>query len=104
MRVGSLPFDSLGVPLFIDAPKRKWLQQIADKILSKFAKRKGNTLSQASRLVQIKSVISSSLLHPFSIYKWPLSLIRYLEKHTRKFLWSGSIISRKVITVKWEKC
>lgn len=36
MKQGYLPLNYLGVPLFKGAPKRRYLQAIADKIISKF--------------------------------------------------------------------
>ena len=100
MHFGSLPFDYLGVPLFMGAPKRKWLQHVADRILAKFVKWKGDTLSQAGRLVLIKSVICSSLLHSFAVYKWPMNLLKHMEKHMCNFLWSGSTAARKLVSLK----
>jgi len=35
--LGSLPFNYLGVPIFIGAPKLKFLQPLADKVKLKFA-------------------------------------------------------------------
>ena len=53
MKRGTLPFSYLGDPLFVGAPKRKWLQPLADKICNKFSKWKGKSLSMASRLTLI---------------------------------------------------
>ena len=63
MRRGDLPFKYLGVPLFKGAPRRRHLRTIADRIIAKFSKWKGETLSMAGRLTLINSVIASSLKH-----------------------------------------
>ena len=97
---GSLPFTYLGVPLFIGAPKKKWLQAIANRILSNFDKWKGTTLSMAGRLALINSVIYSSFLHSFMVYRWPSQLLKHMEKCIRNFLWTGDIKSKKCVTVK----
>lgn len=101
---GSLPFNYLGVPLFTGAPKKKWLRPLADKICGRYSKWKGNSLSRAGRLTHVNSVIISSLLHSFAIYKWPLSLISYIERCMCNFIWSGSIDCKKLVTLPWRMC
>ncbi|XP_050222822.1 uncharacterized protein LOC126672915 [Mercurialis annua] len=101
---GSLPFNYLGVPLFAGAPRKIYLQSIADKVTNKFAGWKGSALSMAGRVTLVNSVILSSLLHSFSIYKWPTSLIEHLEKCIRNFIWTGSIEKTKLVTVPWRIC
>ena len=96
---GSIPFNYLGVPLFYGAPRRKWLQPIADRIISKFANWKGSSLSMAGRLMLINSVILSSFLHSFSVYKWAKSLLVRMKKCIRNFLWTSSVNVRKLVVV-----
>jgi len=57
----------------------------------------------AGRVQLIKSVVQSMLLHCLSIYSWPVSLIKELEKWMRNFLWSGDITQKKLVTVAWHK-
>ncbi|XP_050222916.1 uncharacterized protein LOC126673008 [Mercurialis annua] len=104
IKKGNLPFEYLGVPLFIGMPKKIWLKPIADRICNKFSKWKGKSLSMAGRLLLIKSVVTSSLLHSFAVYRWPHSLISYIQKCMRNFLWSGSILNRKPVQVPWKNC
>jgi len=40
-----LPFNYLGVPIFVGAPKSRFLQPLADKVKLKLASWKGNSLS-----------------------------------------------------------
>ena len=35
MKTGSFPFIYLGVPIFIGAPKTRWLKPLADRVLAK---------------------------------------------------------------------
>ena len=100
---GFLPVCYLGVPLFQGSPKRRFLQSIADKIRDRFSQWKGNSLSIAGRLTLINSVIASSFIHSFSIYKWPASLLKELDSAIRNYLWSGNISERKLVTVAWSK-
>jgi hypothetical protein len=97
--VGSLPFDYLGVPIFKGKPKKIHLQPIADKVKSKLAGWKASLLSMAGRVQLIKSVIQGMLVHSFSVYSWPTSLIKDLEKWMRNFIWSGDVTQRKLVTV-----
>ena len=86
MQKGNLPLHYLGVPLFQGAPKKGWLQPLADKVLSKFDNWKGKLLSMAGRVALVNSVIYGSFLHSFMVYKWPTSLLRRMEKAIRNFI------------------
>ena len=88
MSKGSIPFKYLGVPLFVGAPKRKWLKLIADKVCNKFSKWKGSTLSMVGRLTLINHVVAGSFTHSFFIYKWPASVLTDLNGCIRNFLWT----------------
>ncbi|TQD76419.1 hypothetical protein C1H46_038047 [Malus baccata] len=43
------------------------------------------------------------LLHSFSVYKWPSSLLRSLSRCARNFIWSGDVTSKKSVTVSWRQ-
>ena len=101
--VGILPFNYLGVPIFKGRPKVSSLQPIADRVKAKLAAWKASLLSIAGRVQLIKSVIFSMLTHSMSIYSWPISLLKTIEKWIRNFLWSGEITRRKLVTVAWKK-
>ncbi|KAK3218686.1 hypothetical protein Dsin_012656, partial [Dipteronia sinensis] len=90
MQIGQLPFSFFGVPLFRGKPRKAVLLHITNKILSKFTKWKGKSLSLAGRATLIKSVITGSFVHSFMIYKWPSSLLSVINHKLRKFLWIGS--------------
>jgi hypothetical protein len=49
-KVGSLPFNYLGVPIFKGKPKACYLQPIADKIKNKLSSWKASLLSIAGRV------------------------------------------------------
>ncbi|XP_042515366.1 uncharacterized protein LOC122089737 [Macadamia integrifolia] len=63
----------------------------------------GKLLSMAGRAELIRSVILGMPIHNFSIYWWPESVIKTVERWIRNFLWSGDISTVKKITVKWEE-
>jgi hypothetical protein len=102
-RLGSLPFNYLGVPIFKGKPKSCHLQPIADKIKLKLSAWKASLLSIAGRVQLVKSVIQSMLVYSISVYSWPVSLLKDLEKCIRNFIWSGDIDKRKLVTVSWKK-
>ena len=60
--------------------------------------------SMAGRLCLINLVITGSLIHSFRIYKWPVSLLKDFQLYNRNFLWTKSIVYRKLVTVAWDKC
>ena len=77
---------------------------ISNKILSNFDKWKGSTLFMVSRLSLINLVIYGSFFHSFMVYKWPIQLLKNLEKCIKNFLWNGDVKAKKLISVKWDLC
>lgn len=55
------------------------------------------------RIQLVKSVVTSMLLHSFHIYLWPISLLKFLERCIKNFIWSGDVYARKLVTVPWSK-
>ncbi|KAK2429733.1 hypothetical protein QL285_028147 [Trifolium repens] len=101
--VGSLPFSYLGVPIFKGKPKAYHFQPIVDRVKLKLASWKASLLSIAGRIQLVRSVIQSMLTYTISLYSWPVSLLKYLEKCIRNFIWSGEIDKRKLVTTSWKK-
>ncbi|XP_042521331.1 uncharacterized protein LOC122094799 [Macadamia integrifolia] len=91
----SFPTKYLGVQIFQSRVKREPLFPVMDKIKAKLAGWKGKLLSMAGRVELVKSVISGMPLHNFSIYWWPATMIKCLEKWMRNFIWTGEIDSSK---------
>ena len=100
---GTLPFTYLGVPIFKGKPKVRHLQPIVNKIRAKLSAWKASLLSIAGRVQLVKSVIQSMLTHSITVYNWPTSLLKDLEKSIRNFIWSGDTSKRKLVTVAWKK-
>jgi hypothetical protein len=101
--IGVLPFIYLGVPIFKGKPKAIYFQPIADKIKSKLAAWKASLLSIAGRVQLVKSVIHSMLIYSISIYSWPISLLKEVERWMKNFIWSGDLHQKKLFTVAWKK-
>jgi hypothetical protein len=92
---GTFPFNYLGVPIFKGRPKSVHLQSIADKIKIKLASWKGHQL--------VNFVIHGMLIYSFKIYSWPVRLLKQIDKWIKKFVWSGSIDSKKLVSLSWQK-
>jgi len=82
--VGSLPFNYLGAPVFKAKPKTSHFHSIADKIKIKLATWKASLLSIAGRVQLVKYVVQSMLIHTMSVYSWPTSLLREIDKWIKK--------------------
>lgn len=52
----------------------------------------------------IKIVILSMMVHGISIYNWPGSILKMIERWMRIFFWSGNIDKKKVVIVSWKTC
>jgi len=102
-KIGSIPFNYLGVPIFNGKPKVCHLQSIIDKIKLKLSNWKASLLSMAGRVQLVRSVVQSMLSYNISIYSWHVSLLKDLEKSIRNFVWSGDKDMRKLVTVSWKK-
>jgi len=100
--VGTLPFLYLGVPIFKGKPKTVYFQPVVDKIKSKLTSWKASLLSYVGRSQLLKSVILSMTIYSITIYAWPVSLIKQLERLMRNFLWSGNFENKKLVTISWK--
>ncbi|XP_042483246.1 uncharacterized protein LOC122063610 [Macadamia integrifolia] len=96
----SLPTRYLGIEIFKGAVKKDRMLPLMDKIKPRLQGWQGKLLSMAGRAELIWSVISGMPIHNFSIYWWPESVIKTVERWIRNFLWSGDIYTVKKITVK----
>lgn len=94
---GILPFTYLGVPIFKGKVKYVYLKPIVDKIISKMTAWKGSSLSMVFRSMLVKTIVQSMLTHTITCYNWPTSLLKDIERASRNFIWSSSIIKRKLV-------
>ncbi|KAI5445613.1 hypothetical protein KIW84_013725 [Lathyrus oleraceus] len=95
-------FLYLGVSIFNGRSKAKSLQSIADKIILKLESWRGSLLTFAARVGLVKTFIQCMLIHSTSIYVWPVSLVRSIERAARNFIWSWDVSKSKSITVVWK--
>ncbi|GAU46322.1 hypothetical protein TSUD_401930 [Trifolium subterraneum] len=102
-KLGSLPFNYLGVPIFQGTRKTCHLQPVADKIKLKLSAWKASLLSIAGRVQLVRSVIQSMLSYSITLYSWPVALLKDIEKCIRNFIWSRDIDKRKLVTISWQE-
>lgn len=74
-----LPFSYLGVPVFRGTPLVSHFFGITDSVLSRFGKWKGSSLSMASRVCLVNSVIAGALVHSMMVYRGPRFCISRME-------------------------
>ncbi|XP_026419460.1 uncharacterized protein LOC113315387 [Papaver somniferum] len=91
------PDKYMGIQLKPGIVRHIHVRQVVEKIMDKLAGWKGKLLSFQARLVLIRSVIASYVIHSMAIYKWPCNIIKQVERAIRNFLWSGE--KRKFFTV-----
>lgn len=84
---GSMKY--LGVPLFKGRQKIKHFNYLIDKVTSKLQGWKANYLSQAGRLVLIKSFLSAIPIYTVNALFIPQYVINSIEKICANFLWKG---------------
>ncbi|GAU45776.1 hypothetical protein TSUD_24400 [Trifolium subterraneum] len=84
-------------------PETSHLQPVADKIKLKLSAWKAFLLSMAGRVQLVRAVIQSMLIYSITLYSWPVSLLKDIEKCIRNFIWSGDIDKRKLVTTSWQK-
>ncbi|XP_026378452.1 uncharacterized protein LOC113272874 [Papaver somniferum] len=96
------PDKYLGIQLKPGIVRHIHVRQVVEKIMDKLAGWKGKLLSFQARLVLIRSVIASYVIHSMVVYKWPCNIIKQVERAIRNFLWSGDAEKRKFFTVLYD--
>ena len=77
---GNIPFNDLGVPIFVGFSKARFLQPLVDKVIYKLVSWKGKSLSMMERIELVNSMIYSSLSYNFQVYRRPSTLLKLIEK------------------------
>lgn len=90
--------------MFKGKPKACHFQFLVDRIKSKLSALSASLLSMSGILILVKTVIHSLLIHYLLVYSWLSYLLKYIERWTRNFVWSGDINSSKLVTISWKLC
>ncbi|XP_026435814.1 uncharacterized protein LOC113333603 [Papaver somniferum] len=96
------PDKYLGIQLKPGMVRHIHVRQVVENIMDKLDGWKGKLLSFQARLVLIKSVISSYVIHSMVVYKCPCTVIKQVERAIRNFHWSGDAEKLKYFTVLYD--
>jgi hypothetical protein len=88
--MGSLPFKYLGVPIYFEKLKREDVQPLVDRLVKSIAGWREMLLDYSSRLVLIKSCLTSVLVYLLSFIKFIKWAIRLIESNMAHCLWNNN--------------
>lgn len=91
----------LGVPLLHNRITKHTYHFLLDKIRRKLASWKMKLLSQATRMVLIKSTLAAIPLYVMQSVAIPKGTLGEIERLCRRFFWGGSDDQRRMHTLKW---
>ncbi|KAK3224934.1 hypothetical protein Dsin_004796 [Dipteronia sinensis] len=97
----SLPIKYLGLPLGGRPSSVSFWEPMLDKIRARLAPWKIRFLSNAGRLVLIKSVLSSLPTYFMSVFQIPISVALAMEKLQRDFFWGVKGEKKGIHWVDW---
>ncbi|KAK4257313.1 hypothetical protein QN277_006916 [Acacia crassicarpa] len=80
----------LGFPLSRKRKPQETFQYILDRVNSKLANWKANSLSMAGRITLANSVISAVPLYPMQVSQIPISICKEIERLQCNFIWGNS--------------
>nr|XP_048331296.1 uncharacterized protein LOC125422892 [Ziziphus jujuba var. spinosa] len=92
----------LGNPLFLGKNKSRDFEELKNHLEAKLQDWKAKLLSQAGKLVLVKSVVTEMPIYTMSAHKLPLKWCRHIDSLASRFLWKGDV-SKKLsfIPVSW---
>jgi len=94
-----LPFNYLGVPIFVGALKIRFLQPLVDKVKLKLASWKGKSLSMMGQIQLVDTMATSFFAYSFNVYKCSTSILKQVEQWSENFIWMGDIMKKGITTV-----
>lgn len=100
-RVGKLPCKYLGLPLCLGLPKHQLWDPVVERKDKKFNSWKERYLSMGG-LITLKKSVSAILIYFCSRFRSSKSVLPWIEKIKRDFLWNDSIAKRIYHLVRWE--
>ncbi|POO00920.1 hypothetical protein TorRG33x02_031030 [Trema orientale] len=80
----------LGSPMFLTNNHTRDFLLIKKRVISRLEGWKGRLLSRAGRTTLVKTVIQSIPTDNMATFKLPNALCEDMNKHIRKFWWTGS--------------
>jgi hypothetical protein len=80
-------FPHLGVSFLYSKLRREDLQPVVDKILKKIAGWRGKLLTQADRLILIKTCLASIPVYLLSFFKFPRWVVDLINSNMENCFW-----------------
>jgi hypothetical protein len=85
--VGAFPIKYLGIPLHYTKLRREDIQPLIDKIGKRIAGWRGKLLTQAGRMVLIKTCLASIPVYLLTFIKFPRWAINLINSHMTNCFW-----------------
>ena len=101
-KIMSLPITYLGIALGANSKKVSTWKLVMERIEKRLSMWKAKTLSRASRLILIKSVLNNMPIYYMELFKIPKAVVKKIIQVQRKFFWAGSKNGRGIPLVAWE--
>jgi hypothetical protein len=99
--VGNFPIKYLGIPLYYNKLSREDLQPLIDKIIKRIVGWRGKLLTQAGRMILIKTCIASIPIYLFSFFKFPRWVVDLINSHMANCFWDDYKGHRKLHLANW---
>ncbi|KAF1895710.1 hypothetical protein Lal_00037826 [Lupinus albus] len=96
-------FTYLGIPVGVSHKRKSTWTTLIDRIQSRLSSWNINQISFGGWVILLNGVLSALPLYYLSFYKAHVSIIRFIQKIQRSFLWGGCSSKRKIHWVNWEK-
>lgn len=100
---GSFPFTYLGCPIFYARRRKKYYNDLIQKVKAKLHSWKGKLLSYGGKATLISSVLQSIPTHVLSVLDPPDNVLEHLHKVFARFFWSNKDEGRSRHWTKWLK-
>jgi hypothetical protein len=84
---GAFPIKYLGVPLHYNKLSREDLHPLIEKIIKRIAGWRGKLLTQAGRLLLIRTCLASISVYLLSLFKFPRWAIDLINSHMANCFW-----------------
>lgn len=91
------------MPLFMSRLRAKFWDGVLDQMDKKLVGQKCKLLTYATRILLIKTTLSSILMYNAFIFKIPIATTKEIDAKCKKFLWNSTPNQRKFSLVKWDK-
>ncbi|KAG7600499.1 Reverse transcriptase zinc-binding domain [Arabidopsis suecica] len=93
----------LGLPELFGRKKKDLFSQIVDRIKQKALSWSSRFLSQAGKLIMLKSVLAAMPSYTMSCFKIPTNLCKRIQSALTRFWWDANSEKKKMCWVSWKK-